>query len=315
VGGYIVRRLLSLIPLILILSCLVFALSFLIPGDPARTLAGGLKATPERVALVRKQLGLDKPVLSQYGRWVGHVGRGDLGKSLLDNTTVFTQIRQRFPVTLSMALGGMFVTLLIGVPAGLVAGTRPGTLLDRLVTLGTSAAIAMPDFWVAMILIVVFAVKLKLLPPIGFVHFTQSPVDWLQHLYLPCIALGLGGAASIARLLRGAMVDVLEQDYIRTAGAKGLRQRTIVMKHALKNAALAPITVLGIQFAYLLGGTVVLEQIFSIPGMGQYFFNALVRKDLPVIQGVTLVVAVTFVVINLTVDVMYAYVNPKVRLG
>ncbi len=314
-GGYIIRRLLSLIPLVLILSALVFALAFLIPGDPARTLAGGLKATPDRVALVRRQLGLDRPVVDQYGRWVDHLAHGNLGRSFLQNDSVISQIRQRFPVTLSLALGGMAVTLLIGVPAGILAGTHPGTLLDRIVTLGTSAAIAMPDFWVAMILIVVFAVKLNLLPAIGFVHFTDDPVAWITHLYLPCIALGLGGAASIARLLRGAMLDVLEQDYIRTAGAKGLRQRSIVMKHALKNAALAPMTVLGIQFAYLLGGTVVLEHIFSIPGMGQYFFNALVEKDLPVIQGVTIVVAVTFVIINLAVDVLYAYVNPKVRLG
>jgi peptide/nickel transport system permease protein len=314
-GGYIVRRLLSLIPLILILSALVFALSFLIPGDPARTLAGGLKATPDRVAAVRKQLGLDRPVLVQYGHWVSHLARGDLGKSLLGNETVASQIKARFPVTLSMALGGMMVTLLIGVPAGLLAGIRPGTMLDRIVTLGTSAAIAMPDFWVAMILIVIFAVKIHALPAIGYVHFTDSPTQWITHLYLPWIALGLGGAASIARLLRGSMVDVLDQDYIRTADAKGLRRRKIVMKHGLKNAALAPLTVLGIQFAYLLGGTVVLEQIFSIPGMGQYFFNGLVEKDLPVIQGVTIVVACTFVIINLAVDVTYAYVNPKVRLG
>jgi peptide/nickel transport system permease protein len=314
-GGYILRRLLSLIPLILILTALVFALSFLIPGDPARTLAGGLKATPDRVAAVRKQLGLDRPVVVQYGHWLSHLARGNLGRSLLGNETVASEIKARFPVTFSMAIGGMFVTLLIGVPAGLLAGIRPGSLLDRVVTLGTSAAIAMPDFWVAMILIVIFAVKAHVLPAIGYVRFTDSPTQWITHLYLPWIALGLGGAASIARLLRGAMIDVLDQDYIRTADAKGLRQRKIVMKHALKNAALAPLTVLGIQFAYLLGGTVVLERIFAMPGMGQYFFNALFEKDLPVIQGVTIVVACTFVIINLAVDVTYAYVNPKVRLG
>jgi peptide/nickel transport system permease protein len=315
VGGYVVRRILALIPLVLILSALVFALSFLIPGDPARTLAGGLKATPERVALVRKHLGLDRPVYVQYGHWVSHASTGNLGKSILDNETVAAQIKTRFPVTLSMALGAMVVTLVIGIPTGILAGTHPGTFIDRLVTFGTSAAIAMPDFWLAMILVVVFAVKLHVLPAIGYVHPSASPVEWITHLYLPCFGLGLGGAASIARLLRGSLVDVLEQDYIRTAGAKGLKPRSIVLKHALKNAAIAPMTVLGIQFAYLLGGTVVLEQIFSIPGMGQYFFNALVRKDLPVIQGVTLVVAVTFVVVNLTVDVLYAYVNPKIRLA
>jgi peptide/nickel transport system permease protein len=218
-------------------------------------------------------------------------------------------------VTLSLALGALVIALLIGIPAGIAAGTRPGSILDRLVTLGTSTAIAVPDFWLGIMLVIVFAVKLQALPAIGYVPLTQSPVEWATHLYLPWFALGIAGAAPIARQLRGALIDVLAQDYIRTANAKGLSRPVVVLKHALKNAAIAPVTVIGIQFAYLLGGTVILERIFSLPGLGLYFFDALNAKDLQVIQGVTLVIALIFVLINLLVDVLYAYINPKVRLG
>jgi peptide/nickel transport system permease protein len=241
--------------------------------------------------------------------------RGNLGTSLFKHNSVATEIRRRFPVTLSMALGALVVMVLLGVPLGIAAGTRPGSLIDRAVTLLTSGAIAIPDFWLAMVLVVVFAVTFRLLPAIGYVPFSRSPVQWATHLYLPWFALGLGGSAPIARQLRGALIDVMDQDFIRTAGAKGLPDRIIVFKHALKNAALAPVTILGIQFAYLLGGTVIIEYIYSIPGMGQYFYQGLNTRDLPVIQGVTLVVALTFVFLNLAVDVLYAYLNPKVRLG
>jgi peptide/nickel transport system permease protein len=313
--SYILRRLLALLPLLLLVSFLVFAMSFAIPGDPARTLAGGLRAPESRVIAVRHQLGLDRPVAVQYWRWLTHALHGNLGTSLFKQNSVAAEIKRRFPVTLSMALGALVVIVLLGVPAGIAAGTHPGSLIDRVVTLGTSFAIAVPDFWLAIVLVVVFAVKLHLLPAIGYVPITRSPVGWATHLYLSWLALGLGGSAPVARQLRGGLIDVLNQDYIRTAGAKGLPQRIIVGKHALKNAALAPVTILGIQFAYLLGGTVILEYIFSIPGLGQYFFTGLNTRDLPVIQGVTLVIALTFVLLNLVVDVLYAYLNPKVRLG
>jgi peptide/nickel transport system permease protein len=207
------------------------------------------------------------------------------------------------------------VIILIGVPAGILAGTRPGSVLDRLLTIGSSVGIAIPDFWLAMVLIVLFAVKLHLLPSIGYVGFSASPVQWATHLYLPWIALGIAGGATLARQVRSSFIDVLDQDYIRTAEAKGLRRRKVVFKHALKNAAMVPLTIIGLQFAYLLGGTLILENIFSIPGLGQYFDQALLAKDLPVIQGVTLVYALTFVLVNLFVDILYGFVNPKVRYG
>jgi peptide/nickel transport system permease protein len=313
--GYVGRRLVALVPLLLIISALVFSMTFLIPGDPARTLAGGLHASANQVASVRHQLGLDQSIIAQYWRWLSHAVSGNLGVSLFSHNTVASEIARRFPITLSLAIGALVVAIILGVPAGIAAGTRPGATVDRLVTLGTSAAIAIPDFWLGILLVIVFAVKLKALPAIGYVGITHSPVAWATHLYLPWLALGIAGAAPIARQLRGALIDVLDQDYIRTAGAKGLPARVIVLKHALKNAAIAPVTVAGIQFAYLLGGTVIIEYIFSIPGLGLYFFDALNGKDLPVIQGVTLVVALTFVLLNLAVDVLYAYLNPKVRLG
>ena len=312
---FLLRRVLALVPLLLLISFGVFALELLIPGDPARQIAGGLTASEARVKEVRHQLHLDKPLLDQYGRWLSHASHGDLGKSLFNNRTVASDLKRRFPITLSMAVGALLVILVIGVPLGIAAGTHPGTWIDRVATVGSSVGIAMPDFWLAMLLVIVFAVRMHLLPAIGYTSFGQSPVLWAKHLVMPCVALGLGGAATTARQLRGSLIDVLDQDYIRTAEAKGLHRRSVIGKHALKNAAMPVVTILGIQFAYLLGGTVILEQIFSIPGMGQYLVQAIVTHDLPVIQGVTLVVAVTFVLLNLLVDVSYGFLNPKVRIS
>ena len=314
-SGYVARRLLAVVPLVLLISLGVFSLSFVIPGDTARSLAGGLHASQQQVDAVRQQLGLDKPVLVQYWRWLTHALHGNLGTSLYDKSSVSAAIVHRFPITLSMALGALFVIVLLGVPAGIAAGTHPGGLVDRLVTFGTSAAIAIPDFWLSIVLVIIFAVKVHLLPSIGYVSLTTSPLQWARHLLLAWVAMGIGGAAPLARQLRSSMIDVLDQDYIRTASAKGLSRRSIVFKHTLKNPAIAPVTILGIQFAYLLGGTVIIEGIFSIPGLGNYFENALLNKDLPVIQGVILVIALTFILLNLAVDVLYAYINPKVRLG
>ena len=314
-GAYVVRRLLAIIPLLLIVSFIVFALSLLIPGDPARVVAGGQKATPAGVARARAKLHLDKSLPEQYGLWLGDAVQGDLGDSFYNHRTVGSEIASRFPVTLSIAIGALALTIMLGVPLGILAGTRPGSLADRVVTFTSSIGLAMPDFWLAMILLSIFAVGLHVLPSGGYVGIAQSPVAWATHLYLPWIAIGIPGAAGIARQVRGAMIDALEQDYVRTAAAKGLRRRAIVFKHALKNASLVPVTVLGITFAYMLGGTVIIENIFSLPGMGQYFYQALIQKDLPVIQGVVLLTALIFVILNLAVDLFYAYLNPKVRLG
>ena len=314
-GAYIARRVLALIPLLIIVSFIVFSLSQLLPGDPARVIAGGQKATPEGIAKAREELHLNKPFIQQYGIWLGNAARGDLGTSFFDHETVAQSIAQRFPVTLSLALGALVLTILIGLPLGILAAVRQGSFVDRMVTASSSVALAMPDFWLGMILLLIFAVNLQVLPSRGYIPLTDSPAGWATHLYLPWIAMGVPGGAGLARQVRGAMIDALEQDYVRTAESKGLRRRLVVFKHALKNASLAPVTVLGIGFAYMLGGSVIIEQIFTLNGMGRYFYLALFNKDLPVIQGVVLLSALIFVVLNLAVDIFYAYLNPKVRLG
>lgn len=313
-GAYIARRLAALVPLLLIVSFIVFSLSQLLPGDPALVLAGGQKATPAGIARAREELHLDQPFVKQYVIWLGEVARGDLGTSFFDHRTVAESIRARFPVTLSLALGALVLTVLIGLPLGIVAAVRQGGFADRLITTASSIGLAMPDFWLGLVLLSIFAVSLKMLPSGGYVGLLDSPAGWATHLYLPWIAMGVPGGAGLARQVRGAMIDALEQDYVRTAEAKGLRRRLVVYKHALKNASLAPVTVLGIGFAYMLGGSVIIERIFTLPGLGQYFYSGLFNKDLPVIQGVVLLSALIFVVLNLAVDVLYAYLNPKVRL-
>jgi peptide/nickel transport system permease protein len=313
--SFIARRLLITIPLLLLISLGVFSLVFLIPGNPAVTLAGGGHATAAEIAKISRQLHLNEPFFVQYWNWLKGVLHGDLGNSLFQNASVASGIKLRFPVTFSVAVGGMVVAILIGVPAGIISGVRPRSVIDRVVTFGSSLGVAIPDFWLAMILVVIFAINLHWLSPIGYVQFGTSPGEWAKHLIMPWLALGIGGSATIARQIRGSMIDTLQQDYMRTAVAKGLPRRLVIGKHAMKNALSPVVTVVGIQFGYLLGGTFIIEQIFSLPGLGTYMLQAISEKDLPVIQGVVLVTALFFVLVNLAVDIIYGMLNPKVRLG
>ena len=313
-GAFIVRRLLGLIPLLLLISFAVFALVLAIPGDPARSIAGGLDADEDRVQEIRDELGLDDGLIEQYGRWLGDVVTGDLGTSLFTDRSVTSELSTRFPVTLSLALGAVFLAALVGIPLGVLAAMRPGSLLDRALGVGTSFGIALPDFFLGTALVVIFAVELDVLPAIDYVPIEESPVQWARHLIIPWIALGVSASATLARQVRGAMIEVLDQDYIRTARAKGVSERSVIGRHALKNAMTPAVTVIGLQFAYLLGGTFIIESIFSLPGMGTYMLGAITSKDLPVIQGVVLLIAVIFVFTNLVVDIIYGVLNPKVRV-
>src|ERR1700722_1926856 len=313
--SFFARRLLITVLLLFLISLGFYSLILIIPGNPAIALAGGPKATPAEIAKITAQLHLNQGFFAQYWRWLKAALQGNLGNSLFENQTVASGIAARFPVTLSVAAGGMIIAILLGVPAGIVSGLHQRTVRDRLVTVGSSIAVAIPDFWLALILVIVFAVKLEWLPALGYTPFTQSPAEWFQDLLLPWLALGIGGSAVIARQVRGALIDTLDQDYMRTAVAKGLSPRMVVGKHALKNALSPAVTVIGIQFGYLLGGTLIIEQIFSLPGLGTYIIQAINDKDIPEIQGVVLVVATSFVIINLVVDVIYAYLNPKIRLS
>ena len=317
---FIARRLLITLLLLFLITLAVYSLILILPGNPAITLAGGTKATPANIAKITQELHLNDGFFVQYWHWLTNALQGNLGNSLFQGPAghgepVTTGISARFPVTLSIAIGGMVLAVLIGLPSGILAGIRQGTLRDRGVTVGTSLAVAIPDFWLAMLLVIVFAVKLRWLPALGYTPFAQSPVEWFKDLLLPWIALGIGGAAVIARQVRGALIDTLDQDYMRTAVAKGLSARKVIGKHALKNALSPAVTVIGINFGYLLGGTLIIEQIFSLPGIGVYVLQAIQDKDIPEIQGVVLVVATCFVIINLIVDVIYGYLNPKVRLA
>ena len=313
-GAFIVRRLLALIPLLLIVTLLVYALILLIGGNPAVTLAGGTHSNPAEIARIRHALHLDEGFFAQYWRWLTHAIQGDLGHPLFTRGDVAENLGRRFPPTVSLALGGMAVSFLIGIPAGILAALRPGSWLDRVMTIGSSVGIAMPDFWVALLLVVAFAVDRHILPAVGYTHFGDDPWEWFQHLLLPWIALGLAGGATLARQLRGSLIDVLDQDYIRSARAMGIRERQIIGQLGLKNAAAPVLTIAGIQFAYLLGGTFIIETIFSINGVGSYVLNAIGQTDIPVIQGFALVTALIFVAMNLVVDIGYAYLNPKVQL-
>jgi peptide/nickel transport system permease protein len=318
--SFVTRRLLITIPLLLLISLAVFSLVLLLPGDPALALAGGAHAKASTVAQIRRQLHLNQGFFAQYGLWLSHVLRGNLGHSLftpasVPSSDVAAGIRIRFPVTLSIAAGGMVTAIVLGLPTGIVAGLRPRSWADRIVTAVSSLGVAMPDFWLAMLLVILLAIHAHLLPPLGYTSFASSPWSWFQHLLMPWLALGFGGAATVARQIRGSLIDTLDQDYMRTALAKGLSPLRVVGKHALKNAISPVVTIVGIQFGYLLGGTFIIENIFSLPGIGTYMISAISTKDLPVVQGVALLTAVAFVLINLIVDVLYAYLNPKVRLA
>ncbi|HXQ60047.1 MAG TPA: ABC transporter permease [Acidimicrobiales bacterium] len=318
--SFVVRRILITIPLLLIISLAVYSLVLILPGDPALVLAGGVRAKASTVAHIRQQLHLNQGFFTQYWLWLSHALRGDLGHSLftpanVPSSSVTAGIRIRFPVTLAIAAGGMVTAVLIGLPAGIVAGLRPRSWADRIVTVVSSLGVALPDFWLAMLLVILLAIKTHVLPPLGYTPFATSPASWFQHLILPWLALGFGGAATVARQVRGSLIDTLDQDYMRTALAKGLSPVRIIGKHALKNAISPVVTIVGIQFGYLLGGTFIIENIFSLPGMGTYMIQGIYDKDLPIVQGVALLTAVIFVFVNLVVDVIYAYLNPKVRLA
>jgi peptide/nickel transport system permease protein len=305
---------LALIPVALLVSLVTFSLITLLPGDPAVVLAGGFNATPERVEEIRHSLGLDQPFLVQFSNWWWKIAHGDLGQSIFYRDSVASEIATRLPVTISLGLSAILVGLLIGVPAGILGGTRPGTAADRAAMFGATVGMSIPNFWLAMILISLFAIKWKIFPAVGFVPITEDPIGWLRSVALPATALSVFTAALVGRQLRTALMDVMQTSYVRTAWAKGGTPAVVVIKHAMKNAAIPTVTVLGLQLGAILGGTVIIEQLFSIPGVGQLFVQSILVKDIPVVQGVTLVLAAGYITVNLLVDIVYGLLNPKVRV-
>jgi peptide/nickel transport system permease protein len=311
----ILRRLATIVPVLLLVSLVDFLLLALVPGDPAVTLAGGANATPQAIAHVRAQLKLDDPLMTQYFRWLGDALHGNLGHSLVTGQSVAHQIADRFPVTLGLVVAAAIVAILIGVPLGVLSGVRPGGTLDAGSRTFASIGIAIPSFWLAVILVSVFAVQWHVFPSSGYTRITASFSGWLEHIALPAFTLGLLVAGTLARQLRGALIDALEAPYIRAAWARGGTRRVVLLRHGLKNAAIPAITVFGIQIGYLLGGAVIIEQIFSIPGLGTYMLQGITSHDLPIVQGVAIVFVLFQMTMSLLVDISYGYVNPKVRVA
>ena len=317
--GLIVRRILSLIPILLIVSFVVFMLTELVPGDAAVTIAGGADATPERIEQVRTQLGLDRPVFERYGDWLSDAVQLDFGRSLLNQQgpTIAEEIETRLPITFSIAIAGLLISMLVGIPLGILSGLRPGAMVDRASVTATSIGLAIPSFVVALFLINTFAINLGWFPALSnrYVPITEDPVEWMRWVALPALSIGIFAGASVARQVRAAIIDTLQSNYVRTALSVGMGTRKTVVKYAFKNAAIPAVTVLGLQLSGLLGGVVIIEQIFSIPGLGTYLLRALTAPDVPVIQAVTLTFVVIHVLMNLVVDISYGYLNPRVRVA
>jgi peptide/nickel transport system permease protein len=309
---YILRRLGATLIVMAVVALFVFSLLFLTPGDPAAVIAGDV-ATADDIQRIRAKLGLNEPFLVQFGGWVGRLLHGDLGTSIFTNLPVTTLIGQRVQPTVSLTLLTLVVAVLIAVPVGVIAAAKAGTWIDRLVMGFSVLAFSVPVFVLAYLLIGLFSIRLEWLPVQGYRPLGEGLWPWLSHLILPSIALGTVYMAFIARITRAAMLDVLAQDYIRTANAKGLAPRAVLTGHALKNAGVPIITVIGIGIALLISGAIVTETVFAIPGIGRLTVDAILRRDYPIIQGVILLFSGVYVLINLLVDLSYRFFDPRIR--
>ncbi len=330
--SYVIRRALSLIPTLLGVSIIVFLFLRMIPGDPALALAGE-HASEANVERIREEFGLNKPLYEQYLTYMGKVLRGDLGRSILSRRPIMDEIRVRFPATIELSICALTVALIVGVPAGIISATRRNSIFDNIAMVGSLLGISMPIFWLGLMLNWFFAVQLGWLPSVTRLDSgielqritnllivdslitgnAEALLNAIQHLILPAIALGTIPMAIIARMTRSAMLEVLEQDYMRTARAKGLVERVVIMRHALKNALLPVITIVGLQVGVLLSGAVLTETIFAWPGIGRWLYLSILSRDYPIVQGMALFITVLFLVINLLVDLSYAVVDPRIR--
>jgi peptide/nickel transport system permease protein len=312
VFAYIVRRLIATVPVMAIVAAVVFSLLYFAPGDPAAIIAGDL-ATAEDIARIHHQLGLDEPFLVRFWHWIWGVLHGDLGISIFTGLPVLHLIGQRVEPTVALTLTTLVVSVSLAIPMGVLAAWRVGTWIDRAVMGIAVLGFSVPSFVLAYILILVFSVALDWLPVQGYTSFTAGLWPFAQHLILPSAALGLIYAALIARITRASMLEVLSQDYIRTAHAKGLSSQNVLIGHALKNAAVPIATIIGIGIALLIGGVIVTETVFAIPGIGRLTVDAISRRDYPTIQGVTLLLSMAYVIVNLLVDLSYTVLDPRVR--
>ncbi|MBE0693583.1 MAG: ABC transporter permease [Aquamicrobium sp.] len=306
------RRLVALVPLLFIVSVLTFSFTSLLPSDPVDLILGDT-GTQEQHERLRERLGLNEPVVVRYVRWLGKAVQGDLGTSFFNSVNVTAAVMQRLPVTLSLTAVSALIAIVVGVAAGVAAALRPRSWVDRFATLGATIGQAIPNFWFGLILVALFAVNLRWFPATGFTPVSVSPWEWLRSVTLPSIALGLSASAAIARQVRSAMVGVLQQDYIRAARAQGLSARRVIFRHALTNAMVPVVAVLSFQITVLLGGALIVEQVFAINGLGTLAITAVRQQDIPMIQGLVLVMVALVVIVQLATDVVYGLLNPKAR--
>jgi peptide/nickel transport system permease protein len=310
---YVIRRVLAAIPVMLIVTTTVFTLLYLTPGDPAGVILGP-DATPERINELRERLGLNDPWHVQMLRWYGKLFKGDLGDSLsINDRTVAQAIAERAEPTILLTSLALLVSLLIGIPAGVLSALGRGRWVDAVVMFIAIIGVSMPSFWLGLNLIYVFAVSLRVLPLAGYQGLDQGPQETIRYLILPAITLGLAQGALLARMTRSMMLETLGEDYVRTARAKGLNRPSVVIGHALRNALIPLVTVIGLSFAVLMGGAVITEQVFNIPGVGRLLIQAIGRRDYPLVQGIVLIIALMYVLINLAVDLMYGILDPRLR--
>jgi peptide/nickel transport system permease protein len=308
------RRTLLAIPSLLGVALVTFILMRSVPGDVVTSLLGDVQdVTPERLAELRRMFGLDLPIHVQFGQWLGAVLQGDLGSSLRTGRSIAGDIALRFPVTLQLTLMSLTIALALALPIGVTAARYRGRWPDYLGSAFVLVGLALPNFFLAILLILLFSLHLGWLPPAGYVPLLENPGENMRRMLLPSLSLGLILAAATTRIMRSTMLEVLGRDYVRTARAKGLEERVVTLRHALRNALIPVVTVVGLQFGSLLGGTVIIEQVFSLPGIGRFALEGINLRDYPVVQGAVLVIAAAFVFVNLLVDVIYALIDPRVR--
>lgn len=306
------QRLLAMLPLLLVVSIMTFSFTALLPSDPVDLIIGD-RGSDEQYEMVRERLGLNQPFVARYFDWLGRAIQGDLGTSFFNSVRVTDAVLLRMPATLSLTFFSVLISVVVGLAAGVAAALRPRSWIDRLATFGATIGQAIPNFWFGLILASIFAVSLGWFPATGYVPMQESFNGWLRSITLPALALGLSTSAAIARQVRSAMVGVLQQDYIRAARAQGLSARRVVLKHALKNALVPVITVLSFQVTILLGGALIVEQVFAINGIGSLAIAAVRQQDIPMIQGIVLMLVLIVMAVQLVTDILYGLINPKAR--
>ena len=309
---YILQRLLTTLAVLIGVTFVVFLIIQLVPGDPARVILG-VQANDENVAALRARLGLDEPFWTQYGSWLGNALRGDLGKSLITGQPVTPQIMQRLPATLQLSGLALLIGMLIAFPAGIISALRPGTPLDIVTSLISQIGVTIPDFWLGILLALFFSLVLGWLPPSGYTPISEDFGGWLAHIILPALTAGIISAAIQTRFIRSAMLEVLNQDYVRTGRAKGLAPTTVVLRHALKNALIPIVTIIGLQITALISSVVVVEVVFAWPGLGRLALDAVLDRDYPVLQGTVLAMAALLTLVNLAVDLLYFALDPRIE--